>query len=127
MSIDQQLHDMSRPLARGSAGAIGRSLAGAAALLVIAAPARSLAAPHCMTRILADVPAEEAPEQVKSKSNGDFGPVTKIKVHKKTGKMLYCADGSYCYNSNAFEITTPCRIKLDKVGEFGDYFTYFTR
>ncbi len=127
MSIDQQLQVMRGSLARWSAGAIGRSLVTAAALFVIAAPARSLAASHCMTRILADVPAEEAPEQVKSKSNGDFGPVTKIKVHKKTGKMLYCADGSYCYNSNAFEITTPCRLKLDKEGEFGDYFIYFTR
>lgn len=123
----ERLHDLRGFLAQRRAGAAGRSLVCLAALFVIAAPARSLAAPHCMTRILADVPAEEAPEQVKSKSNGDFGPVTKIKVHKKTGKMLYCAEGSYCYNSNAFEITTPCRLKLDKEGEFGDYFVYFTR
>lgn len=85
------------------------------------------AEPHCMTRILADVPAEEAPEQVKAKSNGTFGPVTRIKVDKKTGRMFYCAATSYCYDSNAFEITTPCRVKLDKAGGFGDYFFYFTR
>ena len=90
-------------------------------------PSASRAEPHCMTRILADVPAEEAPEQIKSKSNGDFGPVTKIKVNKKTGKMLYCAENSYCYNSNAFEFTTPCRLKLDKEGGFDNYFTYLTR
>jgi hypothetical protein len=99
-----------------------------AALFGIAGPTPSMAAaPHCMARILADVPAEEAPEQVKSKSNGEFGPITKLKVNKSTGKMLYCGAGTYCYNSNAFELSTPCRIKLDKVGEFGDYFTYFTR
>ncbi len=80
-----------------------------------------------MGQALSDVPAEEAPEQVKSKTNGEFGPVTKIKVNKKSGKMSYCAEGSYCYNSNAFEMTTPCRVKLDKEGEFGDYFIYFTR
>jgi len=103
------------------------TITGTAFLLVIACPTWSMAAPHCMTRILADVPAEEAPEQVKSKSNGEFGPVTKIKVNKKTGKMIYCAEDTYCYNSNAFELTTPCRVKLDKVGDFGDYFVYFTR
>ena len=90
-------------------------------------PAASQAAPHCMTRILADVPAEEAPEQIKSKSNGDFGPVIQVKVNKTTGRMSYCAQNSYCYNSNAFEFTSPCRLKLDKEGGFGDYFTYFTR
>ena len=90
-------------------------------------PAASQAAPHCMTRILADVPAEEAPEQIKSKSNGDFGPVTQVKVNKTTGRMLYCAQNSYCYNSNAFEFTSPCRLKLDKEGGFGNFFTYFTR
>ena len=90
-------------------------------------PAAAQAAPHCMTRILADVPAEEAPEQIKSKSNGEFGPVTQVKVNRKTGRMLYCAENSYCYNSNAFEFTSPCRLKLDKEGGFGNYFTYFTR
>ena len=100
---------------------------GIVACLATLAPAVSQAAPHCMTRILADVPAEEAPEQIKSKSNGDFGPVTQIKVNKTTGKMVYCAENSYCYNSNAFEFTSPCRLKLDKEGGFGNYFTYFTR
>lgn len=105
-----------------------RTIIMAAALFAASGSVAAMAAaPHCMTRILSDVPAEEAPEQVKSKSNGDFGPVTKIKVNRKSGRMLYCAEGSYCYNSNAFEMTTPCRVKLDKEGEFGDYFVYFTR
>ena len=82
---------------------------------------------HCMARIIADVPAEEAPEQIKSKSNGQFGPVTKIKVNKQTGKMLFCAANSYCYNSNAFEIVTPCRIKRDLDAGDGTFFAYFTR
>ena len=80
-----------------------------------------------MARVLADVRAEEAPEQMKSKNSGVFGPITQIKVHKKTGKMLYCAANSYCYGSNSFEINTPCRLKLDKNFNFGDYFLYFTR
>ena len=96
-------------------------------LATLTPAAASQVAPHCMTRILADVPAEEAPEQIKSKSNGDFGPVTQVKVNRTTGRMLYCAQNSYCYNSNAFEFTSPCRLKLDKEGGFGDYFTYFTR
>ena len=83
---------------------------------------------HTNLRLLADVPAEESPEQVKSKSNNEFGPVTKIKVNKSTGRMLYCAGTSYCYNSNAFEFITPCRIKIDKEGaDFSNYFIYFTR
>ena len=45
------------------------------------------APPHCMAHIIADVAAEEAPEQVKSKSNGEFGPITLIKVNKKSGRM----------------------------------------
>ena len=87
------------------------------------------AEPHCMARALADVPAMEAPEQVRSKSNGSFGPVTQIKVNKKSGKMYYCSQNMYCYDSNAFEITTPCRIKIQKgfASSFGVSFTYFTR
>lgn len=116
-----------RPLFRLDPGAKPRFVIGIVACLTTMTPAGAQAAPHCMTRILADVPAEEAPEQIKSKSNGDFGPVTQIKVNKTTGKMVYCAENSYCYNSNAFEFTSPCRLKLDKEGGFGNYFTYFTR
>lgn len=84
--------------------------------------------PHCMTRILADVPAEEASEQIKSASNGQFGPVTRIKVNRRTGRMVYCAKNSYCYWSNAFEFISPCRIKrLDDGGGDPRFFLYFTR
>lgn len=82
---------------------------------------------HCMARIISDVPAEEAPEQVKSKSNGDFGPIDLIKVNKKTGKMTYCTKDSYCYVSNAFELITPCRIKRDTSVDDASFYMFFTR
>ncbi len=87
------------------------------------------AEPHCMARALADVAAMEAPEEVRSKKNGSFGPVTQIKIDKKSGRMYYCAKNTYCYDSNAFELVTPCRIKLDKSYGFGfsGNFSYFTR
>lgn len=93
----------------------------------IVASWQARAEPHCMARALADVPAMEAPEQVRSKANGAFGPITQIKVNKKSGRMYYCAANTYCYDSNAFEITTPCRIKIDKEYTFGVNFVYFTR
>ena len=125
--ITEQTRATRLPIIRRDAGAKLRLAMGMVAYVAALTPAASQAGPHCMTRILADVPAEEAPEQIKSKSNGDFGPVTQIKVDRKTGKMVYCAENSYCYNSNAFEFTSPCRLKLDKEGGFGNYFTYFTR
>ncbi len=114
--------------ARGlSVRTIGPTIMRTAALVMIAGPTAATAAPNCMARILADVPAEEAPEQMKSKNSGTFGPITQIKVNKTTGKMVYCTKTSYCYGSNAFELTTPCRLKLDKSVNYGDYFSYFTR
>ncbi|MGI3902268.1 MAG: hypothetical protein ACRYGP_29985 [Janthinobacterium lividum] len=97
------------------------------AALLIAPQAR--AAPNCLARALADVAAMEAPEEIRSKSNSSFGPVTQIKINKKTGRMYYCAQNTYCYDSNAFQLITPCRIKLDKgYGfNFSNHFTYFTR
>lgn len=83
--------------------------------------------PHCTARILQDVPAEEAPEQMKSKTNKLFGPVAEIKVNKRTGKMTFCGKGTYCYNSNAFEFVTPCRIKRDPDMSDGNFFSFFTR
>jgi hypothetical protein len=97
-----------------------------AALVALPGAARA-ADEHCMARILTDVPAEEAPEQMKSKSNKEFGPITQIKVNKKTGKMLYCGHNTYCYNSNAFELTTPCRIKRDETMSDASFFSFFTR
>lgn len=85
------------------------------------------AEPNCMTRLLSDAPALEAPEQVKSKQSGVFGPLTQIKIEKKTGKMYYCAANSYCYGSNSFQIVTPCRLKLDKSFNFGPFFLYSAR
>jgi hypothetical protein len=98
----------------------------AAAFIVLAGSVQAKE-PHCMARIIADVPAEEAPEQVKSKSNGEFGPVTLIKVNKTTGKMVFCAKDSYCYDSNAFELVTPCRLKRDTDMSDSKFFSFFTR
>ena len=94
------------------------------ALCLFGSMNKAQADPNCIARILADVPALEASEQVKSKRNGTFGPITHIKVNKKYGKMYYCAEHSYCYDSNAFKIATPCRFKLDKSASGGDYFQY---
>ncbi len=97
------------------------------AALVTAPQAR--AEPHCMAHALADVPAMEAPEEVRSKNDSSFGPITQIKINKNTGRMYYCAQNTYCYDSNAFKIISPCRIKIDKgYGfSFSSNFTYFTR
>ncbi|WP_237480664.1 hypothetical protein [Lichenibacterium dinghuense] len=102
-------------------------LCGSAMLVAGSGTARADA--NCMARLLADVPALEAPEQVKSKSSGTFGPLSAVKVDKRTGKMFYCSVNTYCYDSNAFQLTTPCRFKLDK--SFGSslnpYFVYSAR
>ena len=104
-------------------------IAGIVACAPLLAALQARAEPHCMARALADVPAMEAPEEIRSKKNGSFGPITQIKINKKTGRMYYCAQNTYCYDSNAFTLTTPCRIKLDKgYGfSFSSNFAYFTR
>ncbi|WP_131196062.1 hypothetical protein [Lichenihabitans psoromatis] len=99
----------------------------AAAIGIFSLSSHADAAAHCMARVIANVGAEEAPEQVKSKSVGTFGPVTQIKVDKTTGRMVYCGEKTYCYWSNAFEIITPCRIKRDEEMSDGRYFSYSTR
>lgn len=99
------------------------------AALAGAGPGAARADDHCMARILADVPALEAPEQVKSKGSGTFGPLSEIKVDKRSGRMYYCAVNTYCYDSNAFQLTTPCRFKLDKSfgSSFNAFFVYSAR
>ena len=96
-----------------------------AATLLTALP--SQAAEHCMARMLSDAVALEAPEQVRSKSNGDFGPITEMKVNKQSGRMYFCAHDSYCYDSNAFELITPCRIKRDSDMGDSSAYSFFTR
>ena len=115
------------PATRPSIGRMSCIAMSAAVLMAAVSSIPAQAAPNCMARILADVPAEEAPEQVKSKNNGTFGPIAQIKVNKSSGTMVYCMKGADCYGSTAFEITTPCRLKLDKSVNSGDYFSYFTR
>ena len=101
-------------------------LAGLAAAAGGGTPVRAEPLAHCMTRILTDVPAEEAREQVKSQG-GSFGPVTRIKVNRSSGRMVYCAGNSYCYWSNALQLITPCRIKRDNDVHDQTWFVYFTR
>lgn len=112
----------------GTASLVGRGLA---TLVLIASPELARAEADCMARVLADVPALEAPEEVKSRRSGTFGPITEIKVDKSSGKMFYCSGTSYCYDSNAFRITTPCRLKLVEgrgfTRFFAHYFTYSAR
>ena len=104
-----------------------RSVAAVMAFFASGSVGSAWADPNCMTRILSDAPALEAPEQVKSKQSGAFGPLTQVKVEKKSGKMFYCAANSYCYGSNSFQIVTPCRFKLDKSFNFGPFFLYSAR
>ena len=110
-------------------GKLGRLCATVLPVVVaagLASPA-ARADPNCMANVLTDVPAQEAPEQVKSKRSGTFGPITHIKVSKRTGQMYYCAANSYCYGSNAFRIVTPCRFKLDKGSNTDEFFQYSAR
>jgi hypothetical protein len=97
------------------------------ATLVLLTGAAEAKDANCMARVIQDVAAEEAPEQIKSKSSGTFGPVTQIKVSKASGKMLYCGSNTYCYNSNAFVLVTPCRIKRDETMTDRNYYSFFTR
>lgn len=101
-------------------------LAGLAVAAGFWTPAAAEPPSHCMARILADVPAEEAHEEIKSQG-GSFGPVTRIKVSRKTGRMVYCSGTSYCYWSNALQLVSPCRIKRDNDVHDENWFVYFTR
>lgn len=99
----------------------------AIALTFAACTSSAWADPRCMVHMLKDVAADEAPEQVRSASNSSFGPVTRVLVSKATGRMSFCAATSYCYNSNAFEFVTPCRLKIDKEKSTSRQFLYSTR
>lgn len=81
---------------------------------------------HCVARVLSEVPAMEAPEEVKAKG-GSFGPITTVKVRRDSGRMYYCTSTSYCYDSNAFQIVSPCRMKLDKAWMGSPFFVYSAR
>ena len=103
-----------------------RFVTAAVVSLVLGGPSVAAEA-HCMARMVGDAVALEAPEQVRSKANGNFGPITEIKVRKDSGRMYFCAHETYCYDSNAFELISACRIKRDS--DMGDpaSFSFFTR
>ena len=79
-----------------------------AALVVTAGPA--MAADRCMARVVRDVGADEEPASVMHKGGALFGPVTQVKIIRKTGRASYCAHGDYCYGSGAMDIVASCRF-----------------
>lgn len=80
----------------------------ALAALVVASPAG--AADRCMARVVRDVGSDEEPASVMHKGGALFGPVTQVKLNRKTGRASYCAHGDYCYGSGAMDVVTPCRF-----------------
>ncbi|MGI3900529.1 MAG: hypothetical protein ACRYGP_28330 [Janthinobacterium lividum] len=83
-------------------------LALALATLMAATPA--WAVDRCMARVLRDVGADEEPASVMHKGGHLFGPITQVKIGRKTGRASYCAHGDYCYGSGAMDMAAPCRF-----------------
>lgn len=80
----------------------------AAALLLAAGPGWT--ADRCMVRVTRDVGADEEPASVMHKNGRPFGPVTQVKIDRKSGRASYCAHGDYCYASGGLEFISPCRL-----------------
>ena len=85
----------------------------AIAFTVVMLASSATAAPRCDVRVVKNVGAEDDPQYVLTKGSHEFGPVTQMRVDKKTGRMAFCAHGSFCYNSTAFDFTSPCRFTVD--------------
>jgi len=64
---------------------------------------------RCMTRVIEPTGAIQNPESV-MRAGETFGPITQARVDRKTGRLSYCAKGSYCYPSGNLEFMTSCRI-----------------
>lgn len=77
---------------------------------------------RCSVSVIRDVGAEEAPDSVMHRGERDFGPITQVRVNKKTGRMTYCAHGSFCYAASAFDFTSPCRLEPDSFDDPDDYY-----
>ena len=82
----------------------------AVALISLAAVPASAKPEKCLARVIKDVPAMEDATSILRKGSKDFRQITGVVVNKKTGKMFYCAHGSFCYDSAAIEIVSPCRF-----------------
>ena len=95
-------------------------LALALAALVVASPA--MAADRCMARVVQDVGADEEPASVIHKGGALFGPVTQVKINRKTGRASYCAHGDYCYGSGAMDIAAPCRFSQSDFSDNEDIY-----
>lgn len=87
-------------------------------LLLSAVP--SLARPvRCDVRVTRPVAAVEDPDSIMQPGEA-YGPITQVRINRKTGAMIYCAHGSYCYPASALELRAPCRISGKPDPNFGD-------
>jgi len=64
---------------------------------------------RCIVRAVSPTGAIEIPESVMA-AGSLFGPITQIRVERSTGRISFCAHGSYCYPSTNLEFVTPCKI-----------------
>ena len=81
-----------------------------------------LHARRCTANVLSDAPAIEDPTAV-LKRGAAWGPVTQVKVNKKTGAMAYCAHGDYCYPATGIEVSA-CSIDAKPDGTDDDEWIY---
>ena len=90
--------------------------------LAVLTPINVFAREDCSVRVVKNVGAEEAPDSVLNRGATDYGPVTQVRVNKKTGRMTFCAHGSYCYASSAFAFTSPCRLSTSEYQDEDAFF-----
>lgn len=87
-----------------------RKILASLAVVLSASTVPAWAAQRCMTRVTRATAAIENPEGV-IRAGSVFGPVTQLRMERKTGRISYCAHGSSCYPSTFLEFTTRCRIE----------------
>lgn len=92
------------------------------ALLVMSTQGTCFGRERCSVRVIKNAGAEEAPESLMRKGQTDYGLITQVRVNKKTGRMTYCAHGSYCYAASALEITSPCTLLPDSFDDPDDFY-----
>jgi uncharacterized protein len=81
-----------------------------------------LQAVRCMARVRSDTPAVESPSAILKKGE-EWGPVTQVRVNKKSGEISYCAHGDYCYRASGIELFA-CIISAKPDSEDTDEWTY---
>ena len=63
----------------------------------------------------------EAPDSVLHRGKL-YGPITQMRVNKKTGRTVYCEHGGYCYSSGSMDIISPCRISSSDYEDEDDFY-----